>query len=57
MIAKGWLGNKTGQGYYKTVIASDGTAKQMVLDLDTIEYRDRIEPDFLRSGIPACSLD
>ncbi len=46
MIAKGWLGNKTGQGYYKTVIASDGTTRQMVLDLDTVEYRDRIEPDF-----------
>lgn len=46
MIEKGMLGAKTGQGYYKTVIAEDGTKKEMVLDLDTLEYRDAITPDF-----------
>lgn len=46
MIARGMLGNKTGQGYYKTVIAEDGTEKELVLDLDTLEYRDKITPGF-----------
>lgn len=46
MLQKGWLGNKTGQGYYKTVIEADGSKRELVLDLATIEYRDRIEPDF-----------
>ncbi|MGE5544253.1 MAG: 3-hydroxyacyl-CoA dehydrogenase family protein [Bacillota bacterium] len=46
MIERGMLGAKTGKGYYKTEIAADGSVKEMVLDLDTLEYRDAITPDF-----------
>jgi 3-hydroxyacyl-CoA dehydrogenase len=46
MIEKGLLGAKVGQGYYKTVVNEDGSTKEMVLDLDTLEYREKITPDF-----------
>jgi len=38
MIEKNWLGNKTGQGFYKRVKSEAGKEK-LVLDYQTMEYR------------------
>jgi 3-hydroxyacyl-CoA dehydrogenase len=46
MIEKGLLGQKTGKGYYMTETKNDGSTREMVLDLNTLEYRERITPDF-----------
>lgn len=46
MIERNWLGNKTQGGFYKMQETPGEEAKSMVLDLDTLEYRDRIQPDF-----------
>lgn len=41
LLDKGWLGSKSGQGYYRR------EGKELVsLDLRTHAYRERIEPDF-----------
>ena len=44
MLKRGWLGDKTSQGFYKKVKAPEGPDKtgkdqRMVLDLSTFEYR------------------
>lgn len=39
MVERKWLGDKTGQGFYKKVKAPDGTSEIMALDLKTLEYR------------------
>ncbi len=46
MIDKGMLGDKTGHGFYKKSRDEKGRRKILSLDLKTLEYRDRIEPDF-----------
>jgi 3-hydroxyacyl-CoA dehydrogenase len=38
MIARGRLGNKSGQGFYKTIKAEDGSKQFWTLDLDTFAY-------------------
>jgi len=38
MLEKGWLGNKSGQGFYKRVKSEKGKEK-LVLDYKTMEYR------------------
>ena len=38
MLDKKWLGNKTGQGFYKRIKTEAGTEK-LVLDYKTLEYR------------------
>ena len=38
IIDKGWLGNKTQQGFYKREIAPDRTKKKLALNLGTFEY-------------------
>lgn len=38
MVSRGWLGNKTGQGFYKQVKGAGGREFH-VLDLNTLEYR------------------
>jgi 3-hydroxyacyl-CoA dehydrogenase len=38
MIARNWLGNKTGQGFYKRITSEAGREK-LALDLKTMEYR------------------
>ncbi len=40
LVARGWTGEKVGQGFYKKVKEPQGTAIQ-VLDLSTLEYRPR----------------
>jgi 3-hydroxyacyl-CoA dehydrogenase len=48
MIEKGLLGDKTGSGFYKKTKERDakGKPKILTIDLDTLEYRERKEPEF-----------
>ena len=46
MFEKGMKGDKTGQGFYKKTTDDKGKRKILSLDLETLEYRDRIEPSF-----------
>ncbi len=39
MLEKKWLGDKTGQGFYKKVKGSDGQEERLGLDWKTLEYR------------------
>lgn len=39
MIARGWLGEKTGQGFYRRERASDGRTRLFALDPGTMAYR------------------
>jgi 3-hydroxyacyl-CoA dehydrogenase len=45
MIARGWLGDKAGQGFYRKVKGPAGTEIQ-VLDYKTLEYRPRQKVQF-----------
>ncbi|WP_304459936.1 3-hydroxyacyl-CoA dehydrogenase family protein, partial [Alicyclobacillus sendaiensis] len=40
LVERGWLGEKSGQGFYKRVKAN-GKRQILVLDLDTFEYREQ----------------
>ncbi len=45
IVRRGWLGDKTGQGFYKKVRGgSDGKDERMVLDPGTFEYRPSQKP-------------
>jgi 3-hydroxyacyl-CoA dehydrogenase len=44
MLRRGWLGDKSGQGFYKKVKDKDGKDLRMVLDLATYEYRPVAKP-------------
>ena len=39
MIENKWLGDKTGQGFYKKAKGSDGKSEILALDLKTLEYK------------------
>ena len=39
MVDNKWLGDKTGQGFYKKVKGKDGKSEILVLDLKTLEYK------------------
>lgn len=41
-----WLGNKTGQGFYKLVKAADGSKEFWTLDLNTFDYVPPTRPRF-----------
>jgi 3-hydroxyacyl-CoA dehydrogenase len=45
MARRGWLGEKTGQGFYKKV-KGDGEKEVLTLDVNTIEYRPRQKAKF-----------
>lgn len=45
MIRRGWLGDKTGQGFYKKV-RGEGEREILTLDLNTMEYRPRQKAKF-----------
>jgi 3-hydroxyacyl-CoA dehydrogenase len=45
MARRGWLGDKTGQGFYKRV-KGDGDREILTLDVDTMEYRPRQKTRF-----------
>jgi len=38
MIERRWLGDKTGQGFYKKAKAADGSEQRLALDWKTLEY-------------------
>jgi 3-hydroxyacyl-CoA dehydrogenase len=46
MIEKKWLGNKTGQGYYKRTKDAKGKKVKLVLDYKTMEYVVPTKPKF-----------
>jgi 3-hydroxyacyl-CoA dehydrogenase len=39
VVKRGWLGDKTGQGFYKKSRGADGKEQRLVLDTATFEYR------------------
>ncbi len=39
LLKRGWLGDKSGQGFYKKVSGADGKDERLVLDLASFEYR------------------
>ncbi len=45
MARRGWLGDKTGQGFYKRV-RGDGEKEILTLDVATMDYRPRQKPRF-----------
>ena len=44
IVSRGWLGDKSGQGFYKKIRGSDGKDERQVLDLKTLEYRPSTKP-------------
>jgi 3-hydroxyacyl-CoA dehydrogenase len=45
LIEKGWLGNKTGQGFYKRTFV-DGERQFWILNPETMEYEPPVKPRF-----------
>lgn len=43
MEANKWLGDKTGQGFYKKTKSAEGNTEILALDLKTLEYRPQIK--------------
>jgi len=46
MVENNWLGDKTGQGFFKKIKAASGEKEILTLDLNTFEYKPRIKPRF-----------
>ncbi len=46
MVKNGWLGSKSGQGFYKKIKHDDGHKEIQSLQLDTLTYRPRQKPTF-----------
>ncbi|MGB3004955.1 MAG: 3-hydroxyacyl-CoA dehydrogenase family protein, partial [Chitinophagaceae bacterium] len=46
MVANNWLGDKTGQGFFKKTKGPSGEKEILTLNLDTMEYGARIKPKF-----------
>ena len=46
MIDNGWLGSKSGQGFYKKIKNSNGEAQILALDLNSLDYRPKSRVDF-----------
>jgi len=44
MVQRGWLGDKSGQGFYKRTRSASGETERLVLDLATFEYRPLAKP-------------
>ncbi len=44
LVKRGWLGDKTAQGFYKKVRGADGKDERLVLDLATFDYRPAAKP-------------
>ena len=44
IVKRGWLGDKSGQGFYKKRRGADGKDQRLVLDLATFEYRPSVKP-------------
>ncbi len=46
MARRNWLGDKTGQGFYKRVKGGEGEKEILTLDMNTMEYRTRQKAKF-----------
>jgi 3-hydroxyacyl-CoA dehydrogenase len=46
MVANNWLGDKTGQGFFKKIKGADGAKDIQTLNLATLEYGPRQKPKF-----------
>lgn len=46
MVEKNWLGDKTGQGFFKKIKNAKGEKEILTLNLDTMEYAPRVKPKF-----------
>ena len=46
MVDNNWLGDKTGQGFFKKTKGSGGDKEILTLDLKTMEYKPRQKPKF-----------
>lgn len=46
MVENNWLGSKTNQGFYKKVKDDNGKSQILVLDLNTLEYKESARPKF-----------
>jgi len=46
MMENKWLGSKTGQGFYKKSVSSEGKKEILSLDLNTLEYRKKKRANF-----------
>jgi 3-hydroxyacyl-CoA dehydrogenase len=46
MSRRNWLGDKTGQGFYKQLRVGEGRKEILTLDLNTMEYRERQKAKF-----------
>lgn len=44
IVKRGWLGDKSGQGFYKKLRGADGKDGRLTLDLKTFEYREPAKP-------------
>ena len=44
MLARGWTGEKAGQGFYKRVKGADGESQILVIDPATLEYHPQARP-------------
>jgi 3-hydroxyacyl-CoA dehydrogenase len=45
LVRRGWLGDKSGQGFYKKIRGADGKEERLVLDPATFEYRPAQKPN------------
>ncbi|HTN05793.1 3-hydroxyacyl-CoA dehydrogenase/enoyl-CoA hydratase family protein [Agriterribacter sp.] len=46
LVENKWLGDKTGQGFFKKIKSKDGSSEIQVLNLSTLEYEPRKRPKF-----------
>mmetsp|Transcript_9404 Transcript_9404/g.12799 ORF Transcript_9404/g.12799 Transcript_9404/m.12799 type:complete len:802 (+) Transcript_9404:448-2853(+) len=46
MVENNWLGSKSGQGFYKKVKDENGKSNILVLDLESLEYREKQKVKF-----------
>src|SRR5580692_906598 len=51
LLKRGWLGDKSGQGFYKKVRGADGKDERLVLDLASFEYR-----PLVKAALPALEM-
>jgi 3-hydroxyacyl-CoA dehydrogenase len=51
IVGRGWLGDKSGQGFYKKSRAAEGSEERFALDLKTLEYR-----PLAKAAIPALDM-
>ena len=46
MVENKWLGDKTGQGFFKKIKSAEGKSEILTLNLDTLEYAPKGKPKF-----------